>query len=212
MRRAVATVAVALITLSLSAATAAEQEKTARGKVTALSGASITLDVKGQPMTFVVDNMTNVIARGAGTKTREMEKTTGAKPKLTDVIKVGENAEVSYTEAGGTMTAKAIRAVATAPTGTSGPATQHLEGVVSDVSANSLTVKPTSGDAVTFMVDPKVRVTGQGLGTMSREKQTLGANVTLVDAVKAGDTVDVTYMAMDTMKHASAVRVVKKKM
>ncbi len=110
------------------------------------------------------------------------------------------------------MTAKTIRAVATAPTGTSGAPTQHLEGVVSEVSANSLTVKPTSGDAVTFMVDPKVRVTGQGLGTMSREKQTLGASVTLVDAVKAGDTVDVTYTAMETMKHASAVRVVKKKM
>ncbi len=211
MRRAVATVAAALVTLSFSAAAAAPQEKMARGKVTALSGASITLDVKGQPMTFVVEDTTTVIARGAGTKTREMEKT-GAKPKLADIIKVGENAEVSYAEAGGTMTAKSIRAVATVPTGTSGPATQHLEGVVSEVSANAITVKPASGDAVTFMVDPKVRVTGQGLGTMSREKQTMGASVTLVDAVKTGDTVDVTYTAMDSMKHASDVRVVKKKM
>ena len=62
------------------------------------------------------------------------------------------------------------------------------------------------------MGDPKVHVTGQGLGTMSREKQTIGASVTLVDAVKMGDTVEVSYTAMDTMKHASAVRVVKKKM
>ncbi len=94
MRRAVATVAMVLVTLSLSAAAAAPQDKTARGTVTALSGASITLEVKGQPMTFVVENTTTVIARGAGTRSRAMEQATGAKPKLTDVLKVGENAEV----------------------------------------------------------------------------------------------------------------------
>jgi hypothetical protein len=212
MRRALATFSAALMTVALVAAPAAAQEKTAKGKITALDGASITVDAKGQPMTFVVDAATTtVIATGAGTVAREAAKTTGDKPKLTDVLKMGDNVEIAYTEAGGKMTAKTIRKIAAVPDAAAAAAApKRLEGVVSEVSGSSISVKPATGDAMTFMVDAKVRVTGAGLGTMSREKQATGAAVTLTDAVAAGDTVEVTYSASGDMKHATAVRVIKK--
>lgn len=211
MRRAFVTFAMALATISLLAAPAAAQEKTAKGKITALDGASITVDVKGQAMTFAVDTTTTVIASGAGTMAREAQKTTGANPKLTDVVKMGDNVEVSYTEAAGKMTAKTVRKVAAVPDAAADAAApKKAEGVVSEVSGASITVKPATGDAMTFMVDAKTRVTGTGLGTMSREKQTQGAAVTLTDAVAAGDTVEVTFAASGDMKHATAVRVIEK--
>jgi hypothetical protein len=73
-------------------------------------------------------------------------------------------------------------------------------------------VKPATGDAMQFMVDAKTRITGTGLSTMTREKQAKGEAVTLTDAVASGDTVEVTYTATDDMKHATAVRIIKKKM
>ena len=215
MRRAIVTLAAALVTLIASVAIAAPQDKTARGKITAVSGSSITLDVKGQPMTLSVDPKTEVIAKGAGTKTQEAQRTTGANPKLTDLAKVGDNVEVTYSEAGGTMMAKTIRKISTVPSDpamASSAASKHLEGVISDVSASSLTVKPATGDAMQFMVDAKTRITGTGLSTMTREKQAKGEAVTLTDAVASGDTVEVTYTATDDMKHATAVRIIKKKM
>jgi hypothetical protein len=210
MRRALVTFATALATIALLAAPAAAQEKTAKGKITALDGASITVDAAGQSMTFSVDATTNVIATGAGTKTREAQKM-GEKPKLADVVKIGDNVEVAYTEAGGKMAAKTVRKIAAVPDpAAAAAAPKHTEGVVSEVSGSAITLKPATGEAMTFMVDAKTRVTGTGLSTMSREKQAAGAGVTLTDAVAAGDTVEVTYAASGDMKHASAVRVIKK--
>lgn len=210
MRRALVSLATALATVALFAAPAAAQEKTAKGKITALDGASITVDAKGQSMTFSVDATTNVIASGGTTKTREAQKM-GEKPKLADIVKVGDNVEVDYTEAGGKMAAKTVRKIAAVPDpAAAAAAPKRAEGVVSEVSGSSITMKPATGDAMTFMVDAKTRVTGTGLGTMSKEKQEAGAAVTLTDAVAAGDTVEVTYAASGDMKHASAVRVIKK--
>ena len=218
MRRASMTIAVALVTLSLSAAFAApqekEKEKQATGKVTAVSADSVTVDVNGTPMMFMVDTTTEVIARGAGTKTRETEATTGRKPAIADLVKVGDNVQVRYTESGGTMTAKVIRGGVNLPkagTGTAASdATKRLQGVVSEVTGTSLTIKPASGEAMNFMVDQKARVTGRGVGTMAKEKQAEGTKLTLTDAIAVGDTVDVTYKSMGDMHHVTAVRLIKK--
>ncbi|HSL23078.1 MAG TPA: DUF5666 domain-containing protein [Vicinamibacterales bacterium] len=210
MRRAAVVLVAALVYLSLAAVMAAPDDQWARGKVTAVSADSITIDVKGQAMTFNVDTATDVFARGAGTKTREMMKSTGKKPVLTDIVKVGDNVEISYAESGGAMVAKAIRGGISAPAMTSAEGTRRVEGVVTAVSGTSLSVKPASGDAVTFVVDDKVRVVGRGLGTMAKEKQAEGAKVTLTDAIAVGDTIEVSYKAMGEMKHATAVSVIKK--
>jgi hypothetical protein len=213
MRRASVGIAAALVTLSLAAMVAAPQEgKDARGKVTAVSADSITVDVNGQAMTFTVNPSTQVIARGAGTKARETEKMTGQKPTLTDIVKVGDNVEVRYSSSAGTMVAMTVRAglpaAATPPA--AGAATKRIQGVVTEVSGTGIAIKPASGEAMKFMVDDKARVTGTGLGTMAKEKQETAQKLRLTDAVAMGDTVEVTYTGAGDMMHATAVRVIKK--
>jgi hypothetical protein len=214
MRRIAAVLTAALVILSLSAALAARQEKRARGKVTAISGNAVTIDVKGQAMTFAVDASTRTTAPGGSTKTKEAERT-GAKLTIADFVKVGDNVEISYVESGATLLAKSVRAGISAPAGTSAdaaaPATKRLEGVVSDVSGSKLTIKPQAGDATTFVVEPDIRVSGEGLGTLARDKQAKGAKLTLTEAVSTGDTVEVSYKTVGEAKHATGVRVLRKK-
>ena len=210
MRRAVLLVAAALVALSVQPANGAPEEKWARGTISAIGADSLTLTVKAETMTFTVDKDTQVITPGGGTKTRQTQAMTGEKPKLADLFKVGDNVEVRYTEADGKMHAALIRGGVSAPAMTSGEGTKRLEGVVTAVTGTSLTIKPKEGDAVTFVIDEKVRITGTGLSTMTREKAAAGAKGVLTEAVAVGDTVDVSYKAMGEMKHASHVQVVKK--
>ncbi len=213
MRRAAVGVAVALVTFSLSAALAAPQEKRARGKVTAITATAITIDVDGKPTTIGIDTATTkFIARGGTTKTKAAERT-GIKPTLGETVKIGDNVEIRYQEAGGRMLATEVRVGVASGGGMpgEGQATMTIEGVVSEVSGATLGITPAKGEPVTFMVDAKTRVIGQGLGTMAKEKETAGAKLTLGDAVAVGDTVRVTYTLSGDMKHATAVRVVKKK-
>jgi hypothetical protein len=211
MRRTAVVVASALVTLFLSVASAVPQEKWARGTITALAADSLTLDVNGQAMTFTVNSSTDVIAPGASTKTREAQKLTGKKPMLTDVVKVGDSVEVRYTESAGAMVATIVRGGVSARPGTSKEGAKRIEGTVTEVTGTSLTVKPDKGEAMTFVVDAKIRVTGQGLGTMMREKKAAGESLKLTEAVAVGDRIDVTYMSRDGANHASDVRVIRKK-
>jgi hypothetical protein len=210
MRRALLVLAAASLALGVTTASAApEKAKWARGKVTAMAGDTLTIDVKGQSMMFTVDKTTEVVKSGAGTKAREMART-GETPKLSDVLKVGDEVEVSYTEADGKMHATMVRGGVSAPAMTSAEAAQKMEGVVSEVSGSSLSIKSKDGETVNFVVDEKTKVVGHGLGTMAREKKAEGQGVKLTDAVAVGDTVNVTYKMMGDMKHATHVAVAKK--
>ncbi len=211
MRRAAVSIAVALVTLSLSAALAAPQEKRARGKVTAITATAITIDVDGKPTAFGIDTAsTKFIARGGTTKTKAAERT-GIKPTLGDTVKIGDNVEITYQESGGRMLATQVRVGVASEAGMLGEGQATIEGVVSEVSGATLGIRRAKGEPVTFMVDAKTRIIGQGLGTMAKEKQAAGAKLTLGDAVAVGDTVQVTYTLSGDMKHATAVRVVRKK-
>jgi hypothetical protein len=84
-------------------------------------------------------------------------------------------------------------------------------GVVSAVSGSALTIKGKAGDA-TFTVDNKTTVSGTGIGTAARKMTEAGAKPTITDLVHDGDSVSVTYHDVDGAKHASVVRIVRKKM
>lgn len=208
MRRVLLIWAGIWLVVGLATATAAPEGKWARGKVTAMAGDSLTVDVKGQAMTFTVDKTTEVVKSGASTKARELAKADKA-PTLADILKVGDNVEVQYTEAEGKMHASLVRAGISAAAATSDQAAKKVEGIVSEVSGTSLSIKK-DGEAMTFMIDPKTKVVGHGLGTMAREKKAEGAGVKLTDAVAVGDSVEITYKAMGDMKHAMLVQVTKK--
>ena len=98
----------------------AQETKTARGTVSAISASSVTVKVGQTDMTFGVDEKTTVEAVGAGTKSRQAEAAGKAGPKLTDVLKAGQAVEVSYHDVGGKLHAARIRGVSSAGSGGGG--------------------------------------------------------------------------------------------
>ncbi len=212
MRRTLAIAAVALLTVALSAF-AAPEGKWARGKVTAMGADSITIAVDGKDMSFTVDNKTEVVKPGGATKARETQAKTGENPKLSELVKVGDNVEVQYTEAAGKMHATTIRggisAKATTSEAEAKEATKHAVGTVTKISGDSLSIKTKTGEE-TFKLIEKVHIYGTGLGTMSKEKAKEGEKMVATDAIHEGDTVDVTYKDVAGTNEASSVHVTKK--
>jgi hypothetical protein len=74
---------------------------------------------------------------------------------------------------------------------------------VKSVSGTSLTVTA-NGKDTTFSVDAKTRVVGKGIGTKSKAK---GGKPTIVDLLKEGDRVTVTYHEMGATMQASKIDV-----
>ena len=218
MKRLIAMLGCAVLLAAAPPAAMAQATKTVKGSVTAVGADSITVKVGGKDMTFAVDAKTHVVAPGGSTKTREAKAEGKAGPMLTEVVKTGQAVEVSYHEKGmHAATIQRIADVPAAPAATAGPAApaaakaQTAAGVVSAVSGSSLTVKGKAGD-VTFTVDSKTTVSGTGIGTAARKMTEAGAKPTITDLVHDGDSVSVTYHDVDGAKHASVVRIVRKKM
>jgi hypothetical protein len=219
MKRLIVMLGCAVLLAAAPPAAMAQATKTVKGSVTAVGADSITVKVGEKDMTFAVDGKTEVVAPGGSTKTREAKAAGKPGPMLTDVVKAGQAVEVTYHEQG--MHAAMVRRIAAVPpAATAGtapapkapaPKAQTTTGVVSAVSGTSLTVKGKSGDE-TFTVDNKTTVSGTGLGTAARKMSEAGAKPTITDLVHDGDNVSVTYHDMDGTKHASVVRIVRKKM
>lgn len=216
MKRLIAMLGCAVLLAAAPTAAMAQATKTVKGSVTAVGADSVTVKVGGKDMTFAVDAKTHVVAPGGSTKTREAKAEGKAGPMLTEVVKTGQAVEVSYHEKG--MHAATIKAITEpAPAATAGPAApaaakaQTAAGVVSAVSGSSLTIKGKAGD-VTFTVDNKTTVSGTGIGTAARKMTAEGAKPTISNLVHDGDSVSVTYHDVDGAKHASVVRIVRKKM
>jgi len=91
------------------------------------------------------------------------------------------------------------------PAGSSGAAQskdQFLSNAtVKSVSGTSVTA---DGKDTTFSVDAKTKVVGKGMGTKSKAK---GGKPTIVDLLKEGDRVAVTYHEMGATMHASRIEV-----
>lgn len=117
MRRTILALPLAVFTIAALLATQAHAQdpKKARGKVTAMTATSVSLDAAGTPMSFAVDEKTKVEAPGAGTATRRAEAAGKPGVKLADVIKTGDAVEVSYHDVGGKMQASMIRKVSSVP-------------------------------------------------------------------------------------------------
>jgi hypothetical protein len=210
---AVPVLALTVIAFPVKLRAGGDETKTARGTVTAMSADSVTVKVGAKDMTFNVDNKTEVIAPGAGTKSRAAKAKGETGPKLADVIKTGQAVRVTYHEMGSMNHAATIEGIASA--GSSGGSTsdekkaaaaKHASGTVKSVSASSLTVTG-GGKDYTFDVDSKTNVIGTGLSTKSKAK---GTKLTITEAVATGDKVTVTYHDMGGTMHASTIRVTAK--
>ena len=183
----------------------AQPTKSVSGTITAMTGNSITVKAGAQDMTFAIDGTTEVIAPGGGTKARAAKAEGKAGTTVSEVLKTGQAVEVKYHESG--MHAASIRTISSVPTPSK---SQTAAGVVSAISGSSLTVKGAS-EEWTFSVDEKTTVVGTGVGTASKKMTTEGKKPTLTSLVHEGDTVSVTYRDADAGKHATVVRITRKK-
>jgi cytoskeletal protein RodZ len=211
MKRLIAMFGCAVLLAAAPPAAMAQPTKTVKGSVTAVGADSITVKVLEKDMTFAVDAKTLVVAPGGSTKARGAKAEGKAGPVLTDVVKTGQAVEVVYHEQG--MHAATIRAIAAVPPAPAAdaPKAQTASGVVSAVSGNSLTVKGSAGEW-TFVVDPKTLVSGTGVGTAGRKVTEAGGKPTVPDLVHEGDSVSVTYHDVAGAKHASVIRITRRKM
>jgi hypothetical protein len=195
--------------LMLAVPASAQDTKTARGTVTAMTGDSITVKAGTQDVKVTVDAKTEVIAEGGGTASRAAAAKGTAGPKLAELVKVGDNVEVSYRETGGMMHATSVRRVSSPGPGGGGVSekkkTATSSGVVTAVSGTSLTISGSSGGGgkftQSFTIDSNTHVVAEGAGTASAK-----GKVTITDLVSKGDNVTVTYQEIGTSLHATEVR------
>jgi hypothetical protein len=215
MRRTILALPLAVFTIAglLATQAHAQDPKKARGKVTAMTATSVSVDAAGTPMSFTVDEKTKVEAPGAGTATRRAEAAGKPGVKLADVIKTGDAVEVSYQDVGGKMQASMIRKVASVPSSatTTAAESKSSTGKVTSVSPTALSISGSSGGGVTFtqtfVIDSKTKVIGKGAGTMSEAR---GGKVSATDLIASGDTVSVSFTEMAGALHANEVRVMMK--
>lgn len=190
---------------------AAQDTKSARGTVTAMTADGITVKAGAQELRFAVDAKTLLEASGAGTAAKKAAVAGRPGPKLADFIKVGDAVDVSYHEAG--MLATRVRKVSSPGPGggtTSEPKAEMSNGTVDAVTATSLTVAGSvSGGAFkqTFTIDRGTKVIGHGAGTAA---QAAGGKMVITDYVTKGDRVSVSYHAVGDSLHATEVRVTAK--
>jgi len=204
MRPVVLALPLAVIAFVATSSHVTAQESKSRGTLTAMAADSITVKVAQTEMKFAVDSKTVVEAPGGGTKSRAAQAAGQAGPKLSDVLKVGDAVEVSYTDAG--RRATSIRKVSSP--GSGGVPGKNSSGTVTAVSASSLSIEGSSGGGAkftqTFVIDAKTHVVARGAS------KSLAGGGPITNAVGKGDHVDVAFEESGTTLRATEVRVMSK--
>lgn len=190
----------------LAPVSAAAQEMWVRGTVVAVTGEGVTVKTMDQEMKFAVTPKTRVMARGAGTAAQAAEDAGKTGVNLANFVKPGERVEVHYTEAGGMMTATAIRVGIVSGDAKSGERGRVAKGTVSAVDGTTLTLTA-DGKEMKFVLDSGSRFVGSGIGSKSAAQ---GGKISPTDVVGKGDEVHVSYHDRAGTLHATEVRVVRK--
>jgi hypothetical protein len=97
-----------LLIAGLSFAQMKSETKEASGTVKSVAADTLTITDHGKDMTFIVDNDTSVVAKGA-THKMMAAKDAGKSTKITDFVMDKQSISVKYAEKDGKMYAKEIR-------------------------------------------------------------------------------------------------------
>ena len=92
----------------------APAKQKATGKVTAIAGDTVTVNSAGKDWIFKVDPKTDIIARGGSTATRAAQAAGATGPKLSDIVKVGDEVEIDFHDMAGVNHATGIRVLSKA--------------------------------------------------------------------------------------------------
>ena len=208
-------VAVVLVGGAFASRTIAQETKSARGTVTAMTADSLTVKAGERELTFAVDSKTVLVASGAGTAQRQADAAQKAGPTLASFVKTGDAVEVSYVESGGKMRASNVRRISSAGGGggsTSDERAENMNGTVESISSTTLAITGTRSGGVSFKqvfaIDDTTKVVAAGAGTAAAAK----GKVSLTDFVGVGDQVTIRYHSTGgATPHADEVRVRAKK-
>jgi len=105
---ALVVVLVAGVGVSTAQAQAGAKSQTAIGAVKNVSGSTFTVDTGKSALKFTVDAETNILAKGASTKTRAKKAAGQGGLTIADVVHEGDQVLVKYVEAGGNLVASEI--------------------------------------------------------------------------------------------------------
>jgi hypothetical protein len=114
VRRASLTL-IAVLIFAAGVAAADGKSKSILGSVKSVSGGSFVVDTDKGAMTFAIDAHTKILAKGASTKTKEKKDAGQGALLITDVVHVGDQVLVRYTEAGATFKASEVEVKQTRP-------------------------------------------------------------------------------------------------
>ena len=107
VRRASLTL-IAILIFIAGVAAADGKSKSILGSVKSVSGGSFVVDTDKGDMTFAIDSHTKIVGKGASTKTKEKKDAGQGALVISDVVHVGDQVLVRYTEAGTTFTASEV--------------------------------------------------------------------------------------------------------
>jgi hypothetical protein len=192
-------VGVAVVGVMSGVRPADAQTREARGTVTKIGDATLSISAGTQELTFVVNSETHLEVRSAAKKVQQNQP--GApSPRVRDFFEVGQAVLVRYKEAGGTNHALDISRVGSAG---SGETTKNADGKVKSVTPAQLTIA-SDGRDLTFGINKDTGVVMKGATNATKAA---GGSTPITAFVHAGDTVSVTYGDVAGSMIASEVRV-----
>jgi hypothetical protein len=210
MKRVSMVVVLALVAALVAAPALAAPTKWVRGPVTAMTGDSVTVTVKGEAATYKVDSNTVLVARGAGTAQAQG----GKGIKLADFVKVGQYVEVRYTETAGAKVASEVRPLmaeeesASKEQGATVSGNTSTAGSIVSIVADSIVISA-DGKDLKFTVTPKTTVLGPGMGTKARELKEQGKPSVITAFLGPKDQV-VVYYTEGPSPTATSIRLLMK--
>ena len=180
------------------------QTKEARGTVTRIADASLSINAGTQELTFIVDSQTHLEVRSAAKKVQENQPGSPS-PRVKDFFEVGQAVVIRYREESGRNHALDISRVGSAGSGggsVSDPK-KIAEGTVKSVTPSQLTIA-TGGREIMLKINPDTDVLARGA---SKATKAAGGNTPITTFVHAGDSVSVSYSDSAGTLTASEVRV-----
>jgi hypothetical protein len=192
-------VGVAVVGVMSGVRPADAQTREARGTVTRIGDATLSISAGTQELTFVVNSETHLEVRSAAKKVQQNQPGNPS-PRVKDFFEVGQAVLVRYKESGGTNHALDISRVGSAG---SGETTRNADGKVKSVTPTQLTIAG-DGRELTFGINKDTGVVMKGATNATKAA---GGSTPITAFVHAGDTVTVTYGDAAGSLIASEVRV-----
>ena len=180
------------------------QTREARGTITSVSDASLTVKAGAQELTFIVDSQTRLEVRSAA-KAVQQGQPGSPSPRVKDFFEPGQAVLVRYRESSGRNHALDISRVGSAGSGggsVSEP-TKIADGTVKSVTPSQLTIAG-DGRELTFGITKDTGVLAKGATTATKAA---GGSTSITTFVHTGDTVSVSYSDVAGKMTATEVRV-----